>query len=776
MKPEERNQLARILATVDEAFLVALANKGLVRRAEKDLEGVTLEIEEADDCLIVKGADWTVRMPPTGPTKAQDDTKATGITRQILSATMYLRDHWSPSGEPAVPPVVPAAPSVEQAVSPAVPAAPPEAPAVSPPVPDVPPLSRQAPDAPSDTPPVEAVGTAPPAIPGVVATPSFEEGEAIRDALLKLSMEELSKYAGKKIVGDLLALMKDAVEIEVECHVGLTLRLPQHGVEVRCLPTRATGTRLLDELLSTAPQAMHKRWIATAVIALHRKEGKQVVPVEHQLKDESEAPRSRQQVVKEAQKLLEAMIANGVSHPSGRTIEKLFTLSLSAAAVHLPRLSHLLRSLSDEVSHLLSRHASADTHKLFSTMSWTYSLAKALESGGASAPKELAGLARTQYDAAGDLELQGLGCYPWQTASGFSGLTVLFWNPDGKRFLTWSMSRPASGSFGFNVDIAYESEQIWAGVGGTPEKLSRSRFVLKNARLNPAGRLSTAKQSSIENVEAKPPSNLDFAGRVFTSWDVLRDYAASQFPVGLKTRNPLDRIVILHPKSWDDRFFDEMQQCFCWTMLDENSHALRLTVPWNRLNESAIQFLEACKPGLDKVDRIVARIDFNANGFSVEPLSFLSSGIRRGGYVLNPSFDKKLIEIEQKGLLERLRKKWFDKERTGISTRMTTDEDWDEMLFDDDASESMPHGIRKILSETEGLLLQIAESGVQRLQERTWKKFRDLAEQCSRCGLTALAESLHAMATERPSAGVVMWCEYLCKVHKQTHVQFAKLK
>src|SRR5262245_342563 len=82
MKPADRERLRVILNSLDEVGLVALANKGLVRRAAKDFASITMQVEETEVALIVRGPDFTVAMPPDGPAKAKDDTKASGVTRQ----------------------------------------------------------------------------------------------------------------------------------------------------------------------------------------------------------------------------------------------------------------------------------------------------------------------------------------------------------------------------------------------------------------------------------------------------------------------------------------------------------------------------------------------------------------------------------------------------------------------------------------------------------------------------------------------------------------------
>ena len=57
MNPDDREKLTRLLASFDEAGLVALANRGLVRRAQKDLEagGLTVRAETASAQFLFQG-------------------------------------------------------------------------------------------------------------------------------------------------------------------------------------------------------------------------------------------------------------------------------------------------------------------------------------------------------------------------------------------------------------------------------------------------------------------------------------------------------------------------------------------------------------------------------------------------------------------------------------------------------------------------------------------------------------------------------------------------
>ncbi len=711
MKPADRTKLSQILQTFDEVGLMALANKGLVRRATKDLESEKLTHEETDTMILVRGSSWTVTMPPEGPTKATDDTKATGVTRQILAATMYLRDNWvSTIGE----------------------------------------------DASTATSPTKTDKT--PERPLAEETPNV--GEALEQQLLQLTIDDLQKWANKSTVHQGLALLKSDASIELESRACLTIRLIKHEVEARFVPTEKVRhpSKLLDHVLTTAPKSQHKQWVIAAVVAFHRHRGQDLTFVEDLVaQDAAGAPRTRGEILKSAQSLLESLVTTGLAHLSERMVERLSTLSVSATGVHLPRLSRLLRALADDVSLLMQRDASSDTARLFDRICFTSALTLAIRNAGRSVPVTLVGRHRTEYKPVGDLILAGVGTHPWKTASGYEGVTVLFWDVQENRFRTFTISRPTTTS-SLDLGQTYHSESVWSG--GSPSTLSRSLLMLKNAKANPMGRLSSSQESHAEILEPTNTTLIQFPGREFSEWSALHAYAMTTYPLGLTEKDPLDRVVILKPSVWGERRFDELQQQFVWELIDGAGHALALTLPWLGVNETAIEFLETVKPDRDKLTHIVCRFVFVGTGIVFEPLSLLSRGTAKGHRVLNPAFDSKLIESRNTKLLEELRKKYG---RDKIDTAMTEDSTDD----GENHFETLPKGIQTRLAEDERVLLQLAESGVNRLQDEALTRVQQLARNVDRIGFQELAESLGQLTENKTKASSLIWCGYLAKLFRQ---------
>lgn len=760
MSPSDQARLRAILASLDEHGLVALANKGLLRRALKDLEGSSLSWEETETALLVRGADFVVTMPADGPTRATDDTRATGITRQILMATIYLRDHWASATSP---PENPACESAHPA-STSLPLAAPDAlePAASL-SPTEPPTSTQPSNsATADTPrspPGGRVRTRTAATTGRGEAARGEAaalaitGETLLRALLAVTDDELRKWSGKTLLAEGVALVStitdDSDRTRIEVDTALVMRLLPLDIEVRWLPLDwgASSAKLLDQALCTAPKSQHKRWVTLAVLLLKRSHGEAVVvPGSTTAVVETGAPRSPTEVLVAAKTAIEQLVVTGLAHPSPRMVERLLTLSVAATGVHLPRLARLFRALADDVLAILERHVRADTSSLFSRLAVANALVRASLNAGEPLPLALAGRHRTEYEPVGELSLSGVAVSRWSTASGYRGLTTFFWEAKSKSFVSASYSRPREQLADGDLDRVYYAERIWSGAGPVSE-LSRQQFALRGARRNPEGRLSASSKSEVIGLCPGDPLAIDFGDRAVRDWKRLAEWARRVGPLGLAERSPLERLFVLFPAQWGPLVFDELRQQLVWTVFDEQHSPLALTLRWGEANERAIEFLEAIRPERDALRGVVVRLMFE-EGVRVEPLSLLSAGTPRGDRLLCPGFDRARIESKQSTLLERLREKY---QTNRIATVLRSDEEADEDTLDA-RHIALPGRLEARLSATEAYLLTIAESGQGRMHTAAREQAGQLAAGLQRVGLGELSQAVAKLSPTRPSA------------------------
>jgi hypothetical protein len=312
------------------------------------------------------------------------------------------------------------------------------------------------------------------------------------------------------------------------------------------------------------------------------------------------------------------------------------------------------------------------------------------------------------------------------------------------------------------VEQSYRTEAAWSG-SGPPERFSRSTFTLRQARLNPLGRLSGSESTAAADLTPTDPGQLDFGGQSFTNWRTLSAYAQSLYPIGLTLQDPLDRLVVLRPAGWGERSFDELQQRFCWRLQDEEGALLPLTLYWTGVNESAIEFLEAVNPSRDRLTGVLCHLAFAERGLLIEPLALFSAGTPQGDQVLNPAFDKALIASKQSSLLAQLRKKYG---RDRIATTLTADDEWDAENPTPGLLEGAPVGIRARLAEVERSLLRLAEAGLRRGDEAR-PRLGQLAAELDRVGLPELAAGLNALA-QAGAAATLLRAGYLYHLHRES--------
>ena len=84
--------LHEALRSADEAYLVGMSNRGIYKRAVKDLEGAQITVTYTDDAaqVSVSGEVCTVRDPLWESTCS---CPSRSVCRHLIAAILFLRDH-----------------------------------------------------------------------------------------------------------------------------------------------------------------------------------------------------------------------------------------------------------------------------------------------------------------------------------------------------------------------------------------------------------------------------------------------------------------------------------------------------------------------------------------------------------------------------------------------------------------------------------------------------------------------------------------------------------
>ena len=670
------SRLAALVAAFDDAAWEALASKGLLRRARKDLEkGLVIEIvEETAGTLEIKVSPFQVSIPVAGPAKASCTCPAGGICQHILAAGLYLQMQSAPA-------------------------------------------------------------TAKPA----------QSPEVIRDEVASYSSDRIKEWAGAADYrAGVLLLEKNSLPPTIEYNDTVLIRLMPGAVEARFV---AGGG--LDGMIFASTK--DKRVAVATFLALRRSLGFEVAaaPKQSTLVDLSGTPRSRQEILSSAKMVLEDAITVGLSHVSPSTADRLLTLSVSAQGANLPRVSLALRTLSDEVNSLLRREARADESRLFLLAARVYALMEAIEKGPEDPSPEFAGVSRAQYVDVPEMELIGVGAYPWQTGSGYRGLTVLFWSSQTREFLSWSEARPANQQF--DPRQRFFGEGPWEG-SQSPRQVASSHLKLRNGRRTLKGRISGSKKTTALVLSASCPGTLDFGNRLFTSWNSLSQYVHNQQPLGLRDPNPLDMIVVLEPSAFGLRAFDRPAQTFTWEIYDEQDQMLVLSLPFREWHSEAIKVLEALAPPMEQRWRVLTRIAQRDGSLSLEPISILRPGDHP---VFQLSFDP--LPQVSKGM-----------EQDGSSQQEDDADSPDEEALESEQVIGKARYLNRVVNELNRRMQNVAEAGCQSGVQESREWFRISHRETADAGLTYLAALLKSLSEPTPSiAPLILRARFVSDLHAQ---------
>ncbi len=547
---------------LDDETLAALANKGLLRRAQKDLDTAKPELqEERSDALLfnMPGENCVVTLPAAGPTKASCTCPADGVCRHILAAALFLR--------------------------------------------------AQAQQTPAEA---EAAQEA----------PAPAEAAPQPDALLALSEADLIAWATRTLYR--LAVEEMAfgeLEILLETEGKTTrFRFPQYNVVVRWI----TGTGL-DGLICSCKRRPACQHAIAAILFYQAQHGKPLpVPDKKTLEAAAGTPRTREEVLASVQTTLAEMIALGLGRLSKTTEGRFITLSISAHGVDLPALEYSLRSLSDHLSWHINRDVRANTPQLLSAAARSYALAFALAHAQGVPPAWLVGEHRLRYYDIGTLELVGVGAQQWSSRAGYVGLTLYFWDVAGKRWTSWTDARPTiHNNLRFHPQRRYQQEEMWDSAPA-PVTISRSRFRLSSAQRNRLGRLSGRTQCQALLAGPADLTSLNLEGKQFDDWHKLAEYVAASRASGLVKGSPLDTLVIVAPASWGESSYDQMRQTLVRPVYDAAGHSLPLALPHAADWSFAVDTLQAWDPKQWDTWGVLGTAYITSEGLQLTPISLLN--------------------------------------------------------------------------------------------------------------------------------------------------------
>lgn len=574
------DQLGAMLARFDDDSYVALANRGLVRRARKDLEQQRVDIvEQGAAQVVVSFGAQRIRFDHRGPAHARCDCPASGICQHILAAAMGLQQTLQASATQA----------------------------------------------------------------GQADEPAVDPLAPLQAALLVISAAELARHAGKagyrwawQYVQDLEP--EHALVISGSQHLVLALQRPRltlrylgGGLDALIADAELPQIEKYRVAAVLAFQRAHGRELTPPEPTSRQRTQALDLGMDHALADSRDASldESRARLRASLRKILAESVELGLAHLSQGIQERYSTLAVWAQGAEYHRLALLTRRIADHVELLLERAGGADELRLLDEISIALALVCALDVAATqgAAPRPLVGRARSRYEASASLELFGLGAQAWRSPAGYVGLTMIFWSPAEQAFMSCTDARPQAQR-GFNPIARYKAAGPWAGLGA-PAQTTGYRVILQGAQVNDAGRLSAADSASA-TVLPLDTATLVHQLKPWESWVDMLTARGEQRASLLAEPDPMKDWVTLRPAQFGKARFDDARQTLIWPLLDGEGHMLAAEMPFDEYSRHAIGRVERLGPSeLAPGTLVIARLRASAQGGVVaEPLSLVRAGAR----------------------------------------------------------------------------------------------------------------------------------------------------
>ena len=438
----------------DDDALVALANRGLLRRGVKLLpeDSAEVRISAEGEAIRLVAPEWTVTFLSSAPAAAGRCECATaGACQHLIAAILYLRRLASGS-DPAV--------ETEHAA-------------------DSEHLSPEDGAAQSET----------------------VDGAGIRRMLVELTDDELLAWT-RKADGRWArtrAASLDSTRIVVKQGANLSVNLPAPYGEVFFMGPS------LDAAIVKPTTSNDRRTVGLAVLAVWLLAERELANTDEVTAPSSELVLERQRVTQRAIRLATDLLGIGLLHLGNADQEHLDSLSASARGTKLYRLAILAERASDHVAAMAAQTPTADTGVLLDQLAEIHVLADRIHNllvVGHPIPDGLLGRARAQFEDVGHLDLFCIGHYRWGTSK-FGGVSAVFIQArSGESF---TLSKPTTIS-GQPMPAAIGWEQA-----ATVEQLSGHRLHLANAKASVERRLSAAPSTSLQLGSAFQIEDLDHA-------------------------------------------------------------------------------------------------------------------------------------------------------------------------------------------------------------------------------------------------------------------------
>lgn len=339
-------------------------------------------------------------------------------------------------------------------------------------------------------------------------------------------------------------------------------------------------------------------------------------------------------VAGQIREFLEELLNTGLARISPDVLDYLDRLALISHNAKLANFEGYLRALHDSYGNYLKRKASFDIKKLIEQFARLCKrvelLTQASDEGDAVQIAALAGEFRSEYAPIGNLCLMGIAMEHFESQTGYAGETVYFLEENTKQWYTYTLARPVFYDTARRRGRQEKAAAPW-GLPVSIEEMVGLRLHLSGARCDIRGRLSASEETKGEVAGSCKKENLhtrDLSGWYYTDFAKL---FAEQ--IGIKKNSWLKEmqeerrngeLVFLRPYSFTKGEFSKTEQKLVMWLYDRAGREIMLELAYSKREEWGIGYLERLTE--DKEPCFLGKLYFRDGRMCLYPVTVFEKG------------------------------------------------------------------------------------------------------------------------------------------------------
>lgn len=587
------NDWKKILADVDDEYLIGLANKGIVKRAYKDKEEGSAEVLSIGEEVAVKVGEETVTLRvPLGESKCSCPSRS--ICRHVVMGILVLKEQTVGDGAAFAAKKE----DLEQ--------------------------GEREPQKPAQ----------------------IEEGEEKKgnSGMQQQLMNEITAYplpSIKKVMGtrhlqSLVNQVRSGFRPQIQYSSVITVQLPEQDMTVKLLSPLEYSSCTCHRKEFCVHKAAAVLWcqLDAKLVTEEMLESVLVQDTGYDIEQIKEA-------ASQMKAFLEELLDTGLSRTSPDVLDYLERLAIISHNAGLARYEGYFRTLFDSYGKYLKRVASFQTQELMEQITRLYkrvSLLLKIEDNSTIA--KYAGEFKAEYVPVGSLDLIGIAMEHFESQTGYAGETIYFLEVRTRKWYTYTVARPIFYDVKGKRRNPEKAQAPW-GLSVSLEELPGLRLHITGAKCDGRGRLSSSQETKGEVVGDRKSQKLtreEIAGWYYQDFGKLfLEQIGKGREVWLKEQEEASQermnLVFVQPKFCKKAVFSDTQQELTMVLFDEAEKEVVIEVKYSKEESWGIRYLERITE--DKPPCFLGKVYLRDGRIRMYPVAILEEGAivddRNGG-------------------------------------------------------------------------------------------------------------------------------------------------